>query len=72
MPAEKELLVFSTKLMCLEVGMRFLTDHLNGDVYFRVHRPDHNLDRCRTQLKIVAEIEGYTPQMLEVVRRYSE
>lgn len=54
---EKSLLPFSGKLITLEIGIRFLTDYLEGDVYFKIRRPDHNLDRCRTQLKLVASIE---------------
>jgi len=55
--AETEHLAFSGKLITLETGMRFLTDFLEGDVYFKTHREGHNLDRCRTQFKLVAEIE---------------
>jgi hypothetical protein len=40
----------------LTIGLRFLTDHLAGDTYFRIHRPAHNLDRCRTQFKLVESI----------------
>ncbi len=50
-------LPFSVKLMTLECGIRFLTDFLNGDVYFRIARPEHNLDRCRTQFALVEDIE---------------
>lgn len=57
------------KLMTLEVGIRFLTDHLEGDVYFKTHRPDHNLDRCRTQLKLVECIEGQENEMNAFVRK---
>lgn len=46
------------KLMTLECGVRFLTDYLCGDVYFRIHRPEHNLDRTRTQFKLVADMEA--------------
>ena len=56
-PLEKSLLPFSGKLITMEIGIRFLTDYLSGDVYFKVKRPGHNLDRCRTQLKLVASIE---------------
>lgn len=45
------------KLMTLECGVRFLTDYLMGDVYFHIHRPEHNLDRCRTQFKLVKSME---------------
>ena len=48
---------FSAKLITLELAMRFLTDYLNGDVYFKTARKHHNLDRCRNQLKLVSEME---------------
>ena len=67
--AETEHLVDAGKLMTLEVGIRFLTDHLEGDVYFRTHRPDHNLDRCRTQLKLVERIEDCEQAMRGFVRK---
>ena len=54
---EKELMPFAGRLITLEIGIRFLTDYLAGDVYFRIHRPEHNLDRCRTQFKLVESIE---------------
>ncbi|MDI9401314.1 MAG: phosphotransferase enzyme family protein [Limisphaerales bacterium] len=56
-PAEKSLLVFSGKLITYTIGIRFLTDYLLGDTYFRVHRAQHNLDRSRTQLKLVESLE---------------
>jgi Ser/Thr protein kinase RdoA (MazF antagonist) len=55
---EKELLPFSGKLITLEIGIRFLTDYLSGDVYFKIHREKHNLDRCRTQVKLAQSIEA--------------
>lgn len=55
--AEKSLIAFSGKLITFEIGIRFLTDFLSGDTYFRIHRPAHNLDRCRTQFKLVESIE---------------
>ena len=54
---EQESLSFAGQVITFETGMRFLTDHLDGDKYFRIHRPDHNLDRCRTQFKLVTEME---------------
>jgi hypothetical protein len=56
-PEEKELLPFAPAYLTYIIGLRFLTDHLNGDVYFKVHRPGHNLDRARVQFKLVQEIE---------------
>jgi aminoglycoside phosphotransferase (APT) family kinase protein len=67
--AEISHLTHSGKLMTLEVGMRFLTDHLEGDVYFKTHRPGHNLDRCRTQLKLVESIEEQEAAMQAFVRK---
>lgn len=68
-PAEISELTTSGKLMTLEVGIRFLTDFLDGDVYFKTHRPGHNLDRCRTQLKLVERIEEHETAMNEFVRK---
>ena len=55
--AERAHIAFSGKLITFTIGLRFLTDYLNGDAYFRVHRPHHNLDRCRTQFRLVESIE---------------
>ena len=54
---EAELFAFSVKLMTYECGIRFLTDYLNGDTYFKIHRENHNLERARNQFKLVEEIE---------------
>ena len=66
---EIELLPMGAKLMTLECGMRFLADHLNGDKYFRIHRPGHNLDRARTQFALVRHMEENWDAMLDVVRK---
>lgn len=66
--AERAHLVFGGKLITLEIGIRFLTDYLEGDVYFRTHRPGHNLDRTRTQIALVASIEAQEDAMRAVVR----
>lgn len=67
--AEIDTLPLGAKLMTLECGVRFLTDHLLGDTYFRIHRENHNLDRCRTQFKLVAEMEDCWAQMNEIIHR---
>lgn len=67
-PAEREHLVFAGKLITLETAIRFLTDHLNGDRYFKIHRPNHNLDRCRAQLRLVEEIERHQKEMERIVQ----
>jgi Ser/Thr protein kinase RdoA (MazF antagonist) len=64
---EKELIAFSGKLITFEIGLRFLTDYLSGDVYFRTHRAEHNLDRCRTQFKLVESIERQEAAMQKFV-----
>ncbi|MFH0908952.1 MAG: aminoglycoside phosphotransferase family protein [bacterium] len=51
--AEKENLALAGRVITFETGLRFLTDHLNGDAYFKVHREGHNLDRCRMQFRLV-------------------
>jgi aminoglycoside phosphotransferase (APT) family kinase protein len=66
---EVDHLAFSGKLITLEIGIRFLTDFLEGDVYFKTHRDGHNLDRCRTQLKLVERIEEQEVEMEKFVRK---
>ena len=68
---EIELLPMGAKIMTYECGMRFLTDYLQGDVYFRIHRPEHNLDRCRTQFKLVADMEAKWQIMQDIVKKYN-
>lgn len=55
--AETSLMPTAAMIMTFECGIRFLTDYLQGDTYFKIHRPSHNLDRCRTQFKLVADME---------------
>jgi len=68
-PLEIEYLAFSARLMTLECGIRFLADHLNGDIYFRTKRDNHNLDRCRTQFKLVEEMEAQFEKMIRIVEK---
>lgn len=67
---EIELLPMGAKVMTFECGMRFLTDYLQGDTYFKIHRPGQNLDRCRTQFKLVWDMEQKWQRMQEIVRKY--
>lgn len=69
-PAEWDNLVFAGRLMTFEVGIRFLTDYLEGDVYFRTARPGHNLDRCRTQFRLVECLEVNAAQLEAIVEKY--
>ena len=62
-PAERRQLVFAGKLITLEQGVRFLADFLNGDTYYKTQRPDHNLDRCRSQFKLLESIEQHEALM---------
>jgi len=61
--AEKEMLPFSAKLITLEIGLRFLSDFIMGDVYFKTRRSNQNLDRCRNQFKLVESIEAQMNKM---------
>ena len=67
---ELEMLPIGAIMMTFECGMRFLADYLNGDTYFRIHRPSHNLDRCRNQFKLVADMEAQLDQMKAIVKKY--
>jgi aminoglycoside phosphotransferase (APT) family kinase protein len=64
---EKHCLAFAGKVITFEIGLRFLTDFLAGDVYFKVHRENHNLDRCRTQFKLVESLEQQEGRILQLV-----
>jgi Ser/Thr protein kinase RdoA (MazF antagonist) len=68
---ELALLPFAAELMTLECGMRFLTDYLQGDIYYKTRRPEHNLDRTRTQLKLAQEMEEAEKEMAAAVRRWA-
>ncbi|NLD26791.1 MAG: mucin desulfatase, partial [Acholeplasmataceae bacterium] len=67
---EKDHLALGAILMTLECGMRFLTDYLQGDTYFKTSRPGQNLDRCRTQLSLVRQMEEAYPEMERIVNHY--
>jgi hypothetical protein len=71
-PTEMDYMAFSARLMTFECGMRFLTDHLVGDTYFKIHRENHNLDRSRTQFKMVAEMEEKSDRMEAIIARYRQ
>ena len=67
---EIDMLPMGAILMTFENGIRFLTDHLEGDHYFHIHREGHNLDRCRTQLTLVKDIQEILPQMNAIIQKY--
>ena len=58
----------SVLLMTYECGIRFLSDYIDGDVYFKIHYPNHNLDRARNQFKLVADIESKLDEMSNIVK----
>ena len=70
--AEKANLAFSGRLITLTIGIRFLTDYLAGDTYFRTAYDDHNLVRCRTQLKMVESMEAQSADYEAIVRKYAK
>lgn len=67
---EIDMLPMGAKVMTFECGIRFLTDYLQGDTYFKTDRENQNLDRCRTQFKLVADMEKKWNQMQEIVNTY--
>ena len=68
--AEKANLAFSGRLITLTIGIRFLTDYLSGDTYFRTAYDEHNLVRCRTQLKMVESMEAQSAEYEAIVKKY--
>ena len=64
---EAELLPEGALMMTLECGMRFLTDYLMGDVYFKIHYPTHNLDRAKNQLALLSDMEAKLPDMKRII-----
>ena len=69
---ERKALPLGALTMTLECGVRFLTDYLDGDHYFGIHYPEHNLDRCRTQFKLVSDMESKWAQMEQIIREESQ
>jgi hypothetical protein len=70
-PTEIDYLPFAAKLMTFEDGIRFLTDYLSGDVYYKIHRQQHNLDRCRTQFRMVLALGTHYDEMKAIIKKYS-
>ncbi len=66
---EIKLLPMSAVIMTFECGMRFLTDYLEGDTYFKIHRENHNLDRARNQFKLVEDMEKKLPEMETIIKK---
>ncbi len=70
LPLEMEYLAFSARLITFEQAIRFLGDYLNGDVYYKISRKNHNLDRARTQIKMVQDMEELYPEMVAIISNY--
>lgn len=71
-PIETDYLPVAGKLICLEIGIRFLTDYLQGDTYFKTSRPDQNLDRARVQFQRVKLLESQDDTIKNLVKKASE
>ncbi len=69
---ELDLMAYSVELMTYECGIRFLADYLNGDVYFKTSREDHNLDRARTQFALARDINKKLPEMQKIIYEYAK
>lgn len=70
---ELELLPYSSLIITSEDGIRFLMDHIDGDTYYNIYYPGQNLDRSRTQLKLVEDMEKKLPEIKEILRKiYAE
>lgn len=67
-PLERSLLVTAAEVITLEQAARFLTDHLQGDPYYRISHPGHNLERARAQLRLVASFERHEEELNRLVR----
>ena len=67
---ELDYLAFSARLITLEQAIRFLGDYLNGDIYYKIHRPGHNLDRARTQIGMLRDMENRFDSMQAVISHY--
>ncbi len=66
-PEELRVLPLGARIITAEIGLRFLKDHIDGDIYFSIHREGHNLDRARTQLKLVADMERKWDEMQSIL-----
>jgi Ser/Thr protein kinase RdoA (MazF antagonist) len=69
---ELQMLPVAAMMMTYECGMRFLTDHISGDTYFRIHREGHNLDRARNQFKLLSDMEECFDEMQNIVKKYTK
>jgi len=68
---EKKYLAHSAKVMTYMQALRFLTDYLNGDIYYRIHSPNHNLQRARAQIQLMMSMENQSGVMEQIIERLS-
>ena len=68
-PAERQTLADGARIITMEIGSRFLADYLEGDTYFHIDRPEHNLDRARTQIALAKDMEKYDGEIREMLSR---
>lgn len=66
---ELEQLAFAPRLITFTIGLRFLTDYIDGDNYFKIHREGHNIDRARTQFRLVESNENQYEEMVQIINR---
>lgn len=71
-PLEIDYLAFAARLISYEQAMRFLTDYINGDKYYKVDYPQHNLDRCQTQIRLLQLMEASRTEMTEIIEKYRD
>ncbi|MBE2224764.1 MAG: aminoglycoside phosphotransferase family protein [Anaerolineae bacterium] len=71
-PLEIDHLAFAARLITYEQAMRFLTDYMNGDRYYKTDHPQHNLDRCRTQIRLLQLMEASQVEMAEIIETYRD
>jgi hypothetical protein len=72
LPVEIENLPFGARLLTYMQTVRFFTDYLNGDTYYKIHFPEHNLQRTKAQLKLLQSIEENYDKMYRIVKRYAQ
>ncbi|MEK9633520.1 MAG: mucin desulfatase, partial [Opitutae bacterium] len=70
-PSEIDHMALAPQVITYELGLRFLADYLDGDLYFKVKRPGHNLDRTRAQFKLLSSMEEHFAEMEEIVKERS-
>jgi hypothetical protein len=71
-PLEVDHLAIAPQVLTYELALRFLADYLPGDIYFKVKRPGHNLQRARAQFRLLASMEENASMMVSIVEKYAK